>query len=128
MTERAVEAAVIAALAAGSAEPRTLDQLRGTQSLLPNYYTEVHVSEVPGSRERLGQGIEMRQWRVITRAVARERVNAQAMRARAAAALEDTVLTVEGIESSPIVREVADDPIGDDDGWWSGVSEWRLHL
>lgn len=129
MTEADVLAQLVALLAAGDAAPLTPDELRPTAGqTLPARYTEVWVSEVPGERDRVGRGIGIRQWRVITRAVGDSYANTSAYRARAAAALEDATVTVAGVTSSPIVRAVADDPIAEDVPGWSGPSEWRLYL
>jgi hypothetical protein len=55
--------------------------------------------------------------------VAKKYGNAQEMRKRADAALQEAKVTVGG-EDFFIERSVSDDPIGEDDGWWSGVSEF----
>lgn len=81
--------------------------------------------ERPAEEQRAG-GVRSgaRLYRVLTRVVAEDYGDAQEFRRRVTTALEDTVLTVDGAQTSPIRRAVADDPIAQDDHWWSGVSEW----
>ena len=46
------------------------------------------------------------------------------VRRRAAANLIDSCLVVGGRETTTITRSASDDPIGPDDGWFSGTSEF----
>lgn len=90
---------------------------------LPESYNEVHVmeraSDGPG---RTSLGSEIRQWRIFNRSVAQDYENAQEMRRRARL-LHEALLVVAG-ERFYIRRDQTDDPIGPDDGWWSGTSEF----
>lgn len=123
MSEKAHLDAVVALLEAADAHPYTLQQL-DEAAQLPDYYTEVVVVQRLGSgaRRATDEGTTT-QWRVVVRAVARRYGNAQEMRRRAGEALHRAVLTVGG-ESFRVARSITDDPIGPDDGWWSGVSEF----
>ena len=123
MSEKAHLDAVIALLTAADARPYTLQELKSATSL-PAQYNEVTVSQKFGSGpRRSGAPSQVTQWRVVIRAVAQRYGNAQEMRRRAALALDEAKVTVDG-ETYFIERAVSDDPIGEDDGWWSGVSEF----
>lgn len=124
--EKAHLAAVVALLTAADAAPYTLQQLKdaAASEMLPAYYNEVTVSERFGSGpRRQGSPSRITQWRVLTRAVGQKYGNAQEMRRRAALALHEAKVTVGG-ETYFIERALSDDPIGEDDGWWSGTSEY----
>jgi hypothetical protein len=121
--EKAHLAAVKVLLTAANAMPYTLAELAAL-SALPTSYNEVTVSQKVGSGpRRAGAPSQVTQWRVVTRAVAKEYGNAQEMRRRAALALDEAKVTVAG-EDYFIERAVSDDPIAEDDTWWSGVSEF----
>lgn len=116
-------AAVKALLTAAGAAPYTLQDLKDAATLPPQY-NEVHVMQKLGSGpRRSGAPSAVTQWRILTRAVAQRYGNAQEMRRLAALALDEARVTVGG-ELFFIERAVTDDPIGEDDGWWSGVSEF----
>lgn len=123
MSEQAHLDAVKALLTAANAKPYTLAELDALASL-PTSYNEVTVSQKVGSGpRRAGAPSQVTQWRVVVRSVADIYSNAQEMRRRAAAALDEAALTVAG-ELFFVERTASDDPIGADDGWWSGVSEY----
>jgi hypothetical protein len=126
MSEQAHLAAVKALLSAANAVPLTLAEAKAKakDGTLPASYNEVTVSQKVGSGpRRAGAPSQVTQWRVVTRAVAQTYGNAQEMRRRAALALDEAKVTVAG-EDYFIERAVSDDPIAEDDTWWSGVSEF----
>jgi hypothetical protein len=122
MSEKAHLDAVIALLTTAGASPMTLQQIKDATTV-PTSYTEVQVMQRFGSGpRRSGAPSESTQWRILTRAVAERYANAQEMRNRAAA-LHEATLSVGG-ETFFIERAVSDDPIAEDGGWYSGVSEF----
>lgn len=122
MSEKAHLAAVKALLEAAGAEPMTLQEVKDAEAL-PLYYTEVMVMQRLGSGpRRTNRPAESTQWRILTRAVALRYANAQEMRKRASV-LHEAELTVDG-ETFYIERALTDDPIAEDDGWYSGASEF----
>lgn len=122
MSEAAHVAAVVAAINARNGRAYTLDQL--AKSTPAEGYNEVYVMRRLGDGpDRVGALSEVDQWRVITRAVGKTFANAQEMRDRANAALHDVALVVEG-ETYYSRRALGDDPIGPDDGWFTGTSEF----
>lgn len=123
MSEQAHVDAVVAKINAVDGRAYTIDALT-RMKVPPTPYNEVYVMRRLGDTpDRLGALSQTTQWRVITRAVAQTFEDAQVMRDRANAALHDSTLTVEGETYYPR-RAVGDDPIGPDDGWFSGTSEF----
>lgn len=123
MSEKSHLDAVVALLTAANAMPMTLQQIKDAATTLPTSYTEVQVMQRFGSGpRRSGAPSETTQWRILTRAVAQRYTNAQEMRSRAAV-LHGATLIVDG-ETYYVERAVSDDPIAEDDGWWSGTSEF----
>lgn len=121
-TETQVLAAVRAVLASAQAKPHTVADLTELDEA-PAYYNEVSVYQIlSGGPRRDDEPSERTQWRIVTRAVGKDYVNAQLMRSRAAV-LNGAALTVDG-ETFHAERSLSDDPIGPDDGWWSGTSEF----
>lgn len=119
-------AAVIGALAVAGANPYDLDDVARAISdgTLPAYYTEVTVSpRYLGRPDRAGVSSDFRGVRVTTRAVAQTVSNAREMRRRADGALNEKTLTVAGFVSSPVEFETGES-IGEDDGWYSGLTAW----
>lgn len=116
-------AAIKALLTAADAKPYTLDEL-ARMTTLPSSYTEVHVMPRLPGEERLGVWSGTQSYRVVTRAVGRTQQAATVLRDRAADALQWTRFEVGGVTAGPITRELADDPIGDDEDWFSGTSSW----
>lgn len=121
--EKAHLAAVKALLTASEAVPMTLQDLKDAAAL-PTSYNEVTVTQrsSQGPR-RAGAPSGITQWRILIRSVAQRYGNAQEMRRRADLALQEAKVTVAG-EEFFIERAVSDDPIHEDDGWWSGTSEY----
>lgn len=121
--EKAHLAAVKALLTAAEAVPMTLQDLKDAAAL-PTSYNEVTVTQrYPSGPRRAGAPSGITQWRVLVRSVAQRYGNAQEMRRRADLALQEAKVTVAG-EEFFIERSVSDDPIHEDDGWWSGTSEF----
>lgn len=118
--------AVIAALSAVSAAPYDLDDIKALASP-PAQYTEVTVSRRFGGQNRATGSTGRVGWRITTRTVAKTVSNAREMRKRAETALLYARLTVGGDETTPIQFEGAE-PIGDDDGWWSGLTTWTYAI
>jgi hypothetical protein len=115
--------AVKALLTAAEAVPMTLQDVKDAATL-PKSYNEVMVAQRAASGpRRTGAPSGITQWRILIRSVAQRYGNAQEMRSRADLALQEAKLTVAG-EEFFIERAVSDDPIAEDDGWWSGVSEY----
>lgn len=124
MSIEAHTAAVIAALNAGSpnANAYTLDDLKGL-STKPAAYTEVTVSHRYGAPNRAGGSTGRIAYRIATRYVAQFEVNAQRLRDLSDTALRFTHLSIGGDTTTPVQFE-SEDPIGDDDGWFSGLTTW----
>ena len=124
MSEKAHLDAVIALLTATAAAPKTLQEIKDAGASPPTRYNEVQLAQRVGSGpRRAGAPAETTQWRVLIRSVALKYGDAQEMRRRADLALQEAKVTVAG-EDFFIERSVSDDPIHEDDGWWSGVSEF----
>ena len=130
MSEKTNLTVILAALNAAGADGANA-HTPGDLSLLPEAefptsYTEVHLSQRLGEGpRRVGAQSQITEWRLLTRAVARRYGDAQEMRRRAADVLEEATLLILG-EPVFVERALADDPIGEDDGWWSGISEWSF--
>lgn len=123
MSETLISDAAVAALAAVGARPYTIDDLKALASL-PSAYTEVHVYErLPGGPRRAGAATTVTQWYILARAVGETFDNAREMRRRARLALHEATLTVNG-QPVHVEKSTSDDPIGEDDGWYSGMSEF----
>jgi ribosomal protein L7/L12 len=123
MSEKAHLDAVMALLPA-AAKPYTLQQLKDLGTALPTSYNEVQVAQrIASGPHRAGAPSAVTQWRILIRSVALKYGNAQEMRHQANLALQEAKVTVAG-EDFFIERSVSDDPIHEDDGWWSGVSEF----
>lgn len=123
MSEKAHLAAV-KALLPPAAKPYTLQELKDLGTAVPTSYNEVQVAQrVPDGPRRAGAPSAVTQWRILIRSVAQKYGNAQEMRYQADLALQEAKVTVDG-EDFFIERSVSDDPIHEDDGWWSGVSEY----
>lgn len=122
-TEKDHLAAVVAFLTSVGAHPLTLDQLKASGNQRPRFYTEVMVMQRLGDgprRTSLPAGST--QWRIFVRAVGEKYANAQQERVNASA-LHGASLVVGG-ERFYVERSMTDDPIAEDDGWWSGASEF----
>lgn len=127
MSEELVLAAVVAKLRETDPGAYSVGQLK-SMSTLPTSYNEVHVfSLLPTALRHDGVSASGR-YGVLVRAVAQSYVNAQRMRQKAREALLYSTVTVGGVESGGIAPALADDPIGLDDGWFSGTTELVLSL
>ena len=125
-TEEQHATAIKAALTAQLAAPYDLDDLKALTTP-PAQYTEVTVSRRFGGENRATGSTGRVGWRITTRAVAKTVSNAREMRKRTDAALLYVRLTVDGDKTTPIQFEGAE-PIGDDDGWWSGLTTWTYAI
>ena len=117
MSEEQHATAVIAALSELNAEPYDLDEVPSDATS----YNEVTVSRRVGGQVR-GESPTTTLMRVTVRAVAKTVSNAREMRRRAQL-LEGTTVVVVGVSSTPIQFETAE-TIGEDDGWYSGLSTY----
>jgi hypothetical protein len=121
MSEELHAAAYIAALntnLAGSATAYDYDEIPAT---LPNRYVEVTVSRRYGGEMR-GEKPTTNLFRATTRVVAKSVSDARELRRRVSL-IEGTYLTVGGVNTTPIQFET-DEPIGPDDGYYSGLTQW----
>lgn len=125
-TEEPNAVAVLAALNAGSALAYESDDLKAMTDLPPNY-NEVTVERRYGGQSRATGTTTRRGWRITARAVGITISNAREMRKRAATQLEGARVTVDGKTSTPIQFESAD-PIGEDDGRWSGLTTYTYAI
>lgn len=122
-TEAEHSAAVIAFLDTLKAHPQSF----GTALVnLPDSFTQVGVARRFGGQQR-GSGVREGQlFRIVLRQVAKDFDNAETLRAKSAG-LENAVLTVGGDTTTPIEFESAD-PIGEDDGRYSGDETWIYRI
>lgn len=129
MSEQAHYDAIKALLETADATPLSLADIkrREQKNDLPAAYTELYLSERFTSPVLVGGRSTLRAWRVQTRAVATTEENARVMRERARSALEEQVIDVGGVTAT-IFRAVSDDPIGEDNGRYSGLSEYGYTL
>lgn len=125
-TEEQHATAIKAALTAQTAAPYDLDDLKALSSP-PASYVEVTVSRRAGAPLRNPGSTGRTGWRITTRSVAKTVSNAREMRKRTATALLYARLTVDGDKTTPIQFE-GEEPIGDDDGWYSGLSTWTYAI
>jgi len=112
---------------AATAQAYSLDELKAMGTSLPAWYCELYVTERPAEHHRGGRLSDARAWRVQVRAVAQSENNAEEARRRARAKLTEAVITVGGVESTPLWPSVGDDPIAPDSGWYSGLSEFTYY-
>ena len=124
-TEAEHLAAVIALMGGAAQKAYSLGDLgKMSTTALPSSYNEVHVMErLSDGPRRTHLPSQTQQWRILVRSVAQEFSNAQEMRRRASL-LHEAAITVAG-QTYYVERAVSDDPIAPDDGWWSGVTEFR---
>jgi hypothetical protein len=120
-------AAVIAIINAGlPAQTRAYD-LDDVPATLPTHYVAVTVSRrVRG--ELRAAATSTAGWRDTTRVVDKNSVtNARNTAKIVRSALEFASLSVDGKASTAVQFESAE-PIGPDDGWWSGLTTWTYTL
>lgn len=125
-SEEQQAAAVIAALTTANAAPYDLDDAKALTTI-PAGYTEVMVSPRGGAPLRNPGSTGRRGWRISTRQVGTTVGNAREMRKRTHTALEFARLTVGGGQTTPIQFEGAE-PIGEDEGYWSGLETWTFAI
>lgn len=111
----------------GSARAQSLDDIKRLGTGLPAAYSELYVTERLAEGHRYGGLSDKTAWRVQVRAVAKSAENAQEIRRRVHARLREAVVTVGGVESTPMLLTVPDDPIAEDKGWYSGLSEYGYY-
>lgn len=121
--EQAHSDAVVALLTTLGALPYDLGDIPATP---PERYTEVTVTRRFGGEQRFSGLRDGQLFRITARQVAKVYQNAQNLRAKSAA-IEGVTLTVGGQTTTPIEFESAD-PIGTDDGWYSGLETWTYAL
>lgn len=126
MTEKALRDAAIATIGP-TAAPMTLQEVKNFAGKLPDYYNEVTAVDMFGSATRLSTQRGTSGYRITVRSVARIESAALDMRARARAALEYAFLNVGSDKTTPVRFESAD-PVGEDDGWWSGLMTLTCYL
>lgn len=124
--ERAHAAVVVEALDGplGQWQAFDVDELPAD---LPPIYVEVYVSRRFGAPLRPCGARQGSAWRLRTRAVGRTVDEARAARHAVAGRLDDQRLVIGGVETKP-VRFEAEDPIGWDDGRYSGSTTWTYWL
>lgn len=106
----------------------SLDEIKQLGTNLPAYYAELYVTERVTEGHRMGGLSGKTAWRVQARVMAKLAANAQEARKRIHARLREAVVTVDGVESTPLMPAVGDDPIAPDNGWFSGLSEYSYYL
>lgn len=92
----------------------------------PDWYTEVTVTRRFGGVQRASGVRDGQLWRITVRQVGKRLQNAQNLRAKRAS-LEEAVLTVAGVTTTPIEFETSG-VIGPDDGWFSGLETFTYAL
>lgn len=94
----------------------------------PSKYVEVTLTRRPGGNLRSAGNTSTAGWRISTRVVDKVSItNARRTANTVRNALEFFGLTVAGKPSTPIQFETAE-PVGPDDGWWSGLTTWTYAL
>jgi hypothetical protein len=117
-------AAILAALNAAGAAAYDVDDLTNLATL-PSYYTEFGIAWRYGALQRAGRTGKCEGYRFTTRAVAKTVSNARVMQDRAETALQDRVLVIDGVPTTPIQRD-SRDQIAPDEGWYSGLTTWTF--
>ena len=102
------------------------DTLRA-MAALPADYVEVTVSRRFGGEERNDGYIGTEGYRITTRVVGKFVANGRDMRDKVRTALAFKMLTVGSLTTTPIAFET-EDPIGDDEGRWSGLTAWTYQV
>lgn len=123
----AIQTLLNAGPATESASAKSLDEIKQLGTALPAQYSELYVTERLSEGHRYGGITDKQAWRVQARAVAKSAVNAQEIRKRLHARLREAVITVAGVESTPFLLAVTDDPIAEDNGWFTGLTEYSYY-
>lgn len=125
-TEEPNAVAVLAKMNAAGTTAYDSDTLKAA-AVLPANYNEVTVERRFGGENRATGSTTRRGWRITARAVGITVSNARQMRKLAATSLEGARVVVDGKTSTPIQFESAD-PIGEDDGRWSGLTTYTYAI
>lgn len=120
MTEADVAAAVIAVIVANGGRAYELDQAK-VLAVVPPSYCEVTVERRFGGEQRTCGGYALTGYRINVREVGSLVANARNARTRGD--LEGVVLAVGAERSTPVQFE-AQDSIGQDNDWWSGMTTY----
>lgn len=132
-SEAAHAAAVLAVINAalpGDTNAYTADEV--PSSPRPANYVEVSIMRRANGTQRHGSGSTAAGWRILTREVSQTAVsNAQTVAEFVRVSLERKRISVtknaETKTSTPIQFETGE-PVGEDDGWWSGYQTWTYVL
>ncbi len=131
MSEELLAQAVVTAITAATALAYDLDDVPGTlgnEGTTPTKYIEVTVSRRYGGNERGDAAPTLTGYRITTRAVAYESVtDARNLRCKAGLALENVAMSVSGVTTTQVKFE-SEEPIGPDDGWFTGLTSWTCVL
>lgn len=91
----------------------------------PVQYLELTVERRVGGVQRISSAIGSTAWRITSRAVGRTVAGAREVRRRSAD-IERSVITItSGLTTTPVDLE-SQDPIGPDEGWWSGLTTYTF--
>lgn len=126
-TEEQHATAVLTALNAVLTTGMDAYDLDDIPSPLPDNYVEVTVSSRAGAPNRSTASTGRSGWRITTRTVGKTVSNAREMRRLVRTALLFVRLTVDGDQTTRIQFE-SEEPIGPDDGWYSGLSTWSYAI
>lgn len=121
MSTQAQAAAVLTAINA-AISPKLAYDYDTVPSPRPDDYIEVGIIRVFGGAQRQSGQKGRTGYRILVRSISRDVFNARLMHDRAMGALEDLFLPVAG-KQTPIQFETSE-PIGPDDGWFSGYSSY----
>lgn len=90
-------------------------------------YTEVIISRRFGGIARMDSTLDSTLHRATARYVSKSATNAGVQQSKARGSLEYAVLTIGGLSTTPVQFET-EDPIGPDDGWFSGADDFTYAL
>lgn len=122
-----VASANVALASGGLTNPTKAYDVDDVPSPRPRDYVEISLHRRAGGEFRACGWVGTTSWRVTARYVARSVSNARDLRKRITAGWEDIAITVDGIESTRLIFETAV-PIGEDDGYYSGLDSWVYSL
>ena len=125
MGERAHQAAVVAVVdAVSNVAAYAVDDVPVAP---PRIYVEVHVARRFGAPLRPCGARQGSAWRITTRVVGSSVDEVLWGREKVAGVLDDRRVTVSGVPSKP-VRFESETFVEDDDGWYSGATNWTYWL
>ncbi len=125
--QRAHATAIRSALDAGITPDHSYD-VDDLPAERPTRYVEVYLTRrfIPATRNGGTSGITA--WRLLARTVDQTSVdNARLLQSKVATVLNEQSLTIAGGLTTPIQFE-SEEPIGPDDGWYSGATAWTYCL